>query len=222
MLTRSVSPSHFCTVWITLRLWITQGLILITLCLPFSVHAQVSTLLVLGDSLSAEYGIARHHGWVHLLSQRLRSEQRPWQVVNASISGDTTSGGLQRLPALLTQHQPQLVLIELGANDALRGLSLDMTEKNLTHMIDVVRKSQAQVVLTGMHIPPNYGKQYTQRFFSLFEQLSKQHQTLLVPFLLEGLQHDGRHFQADRLHPNEAAQALMLDNVWKVLDAHLQ
>ncbi|MFA7679109.1 MAG: arylesterase [Pigmentiphaga sp.] len=222
MLTRSLLCSHLRFFFNFSAAWKSVGLLLVSLALPLTAQAQTATLLVLGDSLSAEYGIARDAGWVQLLSQRLEVEKRPWRVVNASISGDTTSGGLQRLPALLDQHRPRLVLIELGANDALRGLSLDMTEKNLTRMIELARQHKAQVVLAGMQIPPNYGKVYTQRFFGLFEQLSKQHKTLLIPFLLDGLAQDSTHFQADRLHPNEAAQALIANNVWSTLDSHLR
>ena len=165
------------------------------------------TLLVTGDSLSAEYGIARGSGWVSLLASRLKLEGSPWEIMNASISGETTSGGLTRLPKLLAQKKPKLVIIELGANDALRGLPLAETEK----------KSGAEVLLIGMRIPPNYGQEYTQQFAQLFVRIAKSQQVALLPFFLEGVAQRNDLFQADRIHPNEAAQTIMFQNVWTAL-----
>lgn len=178
------------------------------------------TLLVLGDSLSAEYGLKRGSGWVALLEQRLARESRPVKVVNASISGETTFGGRSRLPALLAQHQPTHVIIELGGNDALRGLALANTEDNLAWMVQAAQKAGARVLLAGMQVPPNYGPDYSSRFAALFASVARQHKTSLVPFLLKGVgdvPDATRWFQADRIHPNEAAQPRMLDNVWPEL-----
>ena len=178
------------------------------------------TILVVGDSLSAEYGLKRGTGWVALLEKKLAAEKMAAKVVNASISGDTTSGGRSRLPALLERHRPDVVVIELGGNDALRGLPLGMTEENLAQMAGSARKAGARVLLVGMQMPPNYGADYASRFAGLFEKVAKANQAALVPFLLEGVA-DGadptRLFQPDRIHPREEAQPLMLDNVWPQL-----
>ncbi len=200
--------------------WYGMGLLL-WLTISLSVLAQSKpTLLVVGDSLSTEYGIARGSGWVALLTNQLKTDKPQWQVVNASISGDTTAGGLARLPALLKQHQPQLVVIELGGNDALRGFSLKMTEDNLVKMIQVCKNSQAKVVLVGMQVPPNYGATYAEDFSRLYARISKQQQTALVPFLLAGVADDKdptAMFQADRIHPKAEAHPRILANVWAVL-----
>jgi acyl-CoA thioesterase-1 len=177
-------------------------------------------ILVVGDSLSAEYGLKRGSGWVALLEQRLAREKVAARVVNASISGDTTSGGRSRLAALLRQHNPTHVVIELGGNDALRGLPLQMTEDNLSQMTQAAQKAGARVLLVGMQVPPNYGTDYANRFSALFAKVAKQHKAGLVPFLLEGVA-DGAEptklFQADRIHPREEAHPIMLDNVWPEL-----
>ena len=200
--------------------WSGLGLLLwLTISLPVLAQSK-STLLVVGDSLSAEYGIARGSGWVALLQQKLQTEKPKWQTVNASISGDTTAGGLARLPALLKQHQPQVVVIELGGNDALRGFSLKMTEDNLVKMIQACKTSQAKVVLVGMQVPPNYGAAYASDFTRMFARISKQQQTALVPFLLAGVADDNdptAMFQADRIHPKAEAHPRILANVWAVL-----
>lgn len=179
-----------------------------------------AVILVVGDSLSAEYGLKRGTGWVTLLDQRLAREKINAKVVNASISGDTTSGGRSRLPALLKQHQPTHVVLELGGNDALRGLPLAMTEDNLSQMTRAVQKAGANVLLVGMQVPPNYGTAYAQQFAGLFEKVARQHKAAVVPFLLKGVA-DGAEptklFQADRIHPLEEAQPRMLDNVWPEL-----
>ncbi|NIC40326.1 arylesterase [Aquabacterium sp. A08] len=182
--------------------------------------APTPTVLVVGDSLSAEYGLRRGSGWVALLEQRLASAVPGWRVVNASVSGDTTSGGRSRLPALLEQHRPGVVVIELGGNDALRGLPLEMTRQNLTAMAEAGRSAGARVLLLGMEMPPNYGARYAADFRRLYTDVARQTQSALVPFFLRGVA-DGPDpvalFQADRIHPNEEAQPRMLDNVWPEL-----
>lgn len=182
--------------------------------------ASAALIMVLGDSLSAEYGIARGQGWVALLEQRLAHTQIKARVVNASISGDTTSGGRSRLPALLAKHHPSHVLIELGGNDALRGLPLTMTHDNLAAMLQACRAAGAKPVLIGMRVPPNYGKQYADDFAALFTKLAKSESVPLVPFLLQGIadRADAQDwFQADRIHPLAKAHPKMLDKVWVVL-----
>lgn len=175
------------------------------------------TVLVVGDSLSAEYGIKRGTGWVPLLSERVSEQYPKFKVVNASISGDTTSGGVARLPALLRQHEPAVVVLELGANDALRGLPLNMTEQNLRTMAQAARKADADVLIVGMQIPPNYGRDYAQRFAAVFNKVAKDENARLVPFLMEGIATNRAMFQADGIHPNEDAQPQLLDNVWPAL-----
>ncbi|HWI81689.1 arylesterase [Ramlibacter sp.] len=182
--------------------------------------APAPVILVLGDSLSAEYGLKRGTGWVPLLERRLAAEKLAARVVNASISGDTSSGGRSRLAPLLAQHKPQLVVIELGGNDALRGLPLDLTRANLEQMASAARQAGAKVLLVGMQMPPNYGADYAERFAELYRQVAKSQQAALVPFLLQGIADDPdpvRWFQPDRIHPNEQAQSRMLDNVWPEL-----
>ena len=182
--------------------------------------AGAPRVLVVGDSLSAEYGLARGSGWVALLEKRLAAEKIPAQVVNASISGDTTSGGRSRLPALLKQHQPSVVVIELGGNDALRGLPLAMTRDNLAAMSQAAKAAGARVLLVGMQMPPNYGRQYGLDFIAVFAEVAKLQKDALVPFLLKGVA-DGpdadRMFQADRIHPVAEAHPAMLANVWPAL-----
>jgi len=175
------------------------------------------TLLVVGDSLSAEYGLTRGSGWVDLLAKRMSEQYPNYQVANASISGDTTSGGVTRLPALLTRYRPEVVVIELGSNDALRGLSLQMTEQNLRQMTQNARQAGAQVLLVGMQIPPNYGREYAQRFADLFPTVAKSENAHLAPFLMDGIATDRAMFQADGIHPNEQAQPALLNNVWAAL-----
>jgi acyl-CoA thioesterase I len=177
-------------------------------------------VLIVGDSLSAEYGLPRGSGWVALLTRRLAEEKLAWRVVNASISGDTTSGGRSRLPALLREHQPRVVVIELGGNDALRGLPLAMTQANLTAMTQAAKAAGARVLIAGMQVPPNYGRQYGEDFARLFATVAKDEGVALVPFLLAGVA-DGpdaeRLFQPDRIHPTAEAHPRMLANVWPVL-----
>ncbi|WP_232729716.1 arylesterase [Herbaspirillum huttiense] len=179
-----------------------------------SAYSAPKNLLVLGDSLSAEYGLQRGTGWTGLLQQRLQQSKADYRVVNASISGDTTIGGRNRLPALMTQHKPEVLVIELGANDALRGLALKTSQDNLQAMIDLARQQKAKVLLVGMQIPPNYGPDYTRRFAGMYQDLAKSNKVALVPFFFEGIAADLSLFQADRIHPNEQAQPRLLDNVW--------
>jgi acyl-CoA thioesterase-1 len=177
-------------------------------------------VLVVGDSLSAEYGLARGSGWVALLERRLAQAGRRVRVVNASVSGDTTAGGHSRLPALLAQHQPAVVIIELGGNDALRGLPLQSTRDNLRAMIRASRAAGARVLLLGMDMPPNYGERFRADFRALYSDLAREEKVALVPFFLAGVAdvaHAATLFQDDRIHPNERAQPIMLDNVWSAL-----
>ena len=189
--------------------------LILALAAPCAYSASKS-VLVLGDSLSAEYGLARGAGWVALLQQRLDKEKIDATLVNASISGETTSGGATRLPALLKQH-PAVVVIELGANDGLRGLSLDAAEKNLKAMITAAQGAHAKVVLVGMQLPPNYGPDYTDRFAGMFGKLAKENKTALVPFLLDGIAEKQDLFQGDHLHPIATAEPALANNVWPVL-----
>lgn len=177
-------------------------------------HSAPKTVLVLGDSLSAEYGLARGSGWVSLLEQKLRAEKIDAAIVNASISGETTSGGRSRLPALLDQYKPALVVIELGANDGLRGLPVPAAEANIRAMVELARKNQARVLLVGMRMPPNYGRDYTNRFFNMYQTVSTQLKAPLVPFMLEGVAEKPALFQADRLHPTAQAHPAILANIW--------
>ncbi|HEY7803982.1 MAG TPA: arylesterase [Orrella sp.] len=179
-------------------------------------------ILIVGDSLSSEYGIRRQTGWVQLLRQRLGQRyDNPPEVINASISGDTTSGGVSRLPKLLEQHQPGLVIVELGGNDALRGLSLDMTRENLTDMIERAQEAGALTILTGIQIPANYGPVYTEAFRTLYPEIADATGARLVPFLMAGLETDRNLFIEDGIHPSEQAQPILLDNVWAALEPAL-
>ena len=185
---------------------------------------QSATILVVGDSLSAEYGLKRGSGWVALLEQKLRREKITASVVNASISGDTTSGGRARLPALLAQHRPTLVVIELGGNDALRGLPLTLTQDNLSAMIQATQKTGARALLLGMQVPPNYGRGYADRFAQLFVEVARANQAAVLPFFLKGIADAPdslKWFQADRIHPLAAAHPLILANVWPALKKEL-
>jgi acyl-CoA thioesterase-1 len=185
-----------------------------------SAQKQTATplrILVVGDSLSAEYGLRRKMGWVSLLEQKLKTLGETVELTNASISGDTTSGGRSRLAALLTRHTPQIVIIELGGNDALRGLPLTMSQANLTTMVEQAQQANAKVILVGMQIPPNYGREYGQTFKDMFQDVSTAKKVPLVPFLLEGIGPQNEMFQSDGIHPNESAQPIMMETVLKVL-----
>jgi acyl-CoA thioesterase-1 len=201
-------------------------LLAVVAAVPLLAQAQApaaaarDTVLIVGDSLSAEYGLKRGTGWVPLLEKQLAADKKSVRVVNASISGDTTSGGRSRLPALLTQHKPTVVVIELGGNDALRGLPLDMTEANLLAMTQAAKKAGAKVLLLGMQVPPNYGGAYGATFSGLFTKVARAEKVALMPFFLKGVADVDdavANFQADRIHPNEQAQAKMLANVWPEL-----
>jgi len=185
------------------------------MCLSFGAWGK--TILVYGDSLSAAYGIAAKRGWVALLVERLQRERLDYIVVNASISGETTAGGVSRLPRALAQHKPALVILELGGNDGLRGLPVPEMEKNLATMIGLSKKAGAKVLLAGMRVPPNYGTEYADDFAAAFRALAQRYRTAFVPFILEGVAEDLRLFQPDRIHPTEAAQPILLENVWKEL-----
>ncbi|GKS92333.1 MULTISPECIES: arylesterase [unclassified Acidovorax] len=192
------------------------------LCAPAALAAAAAkpVILVVGDSLSAEYGLARGTGWVALLEKKLAEEKIDATVVNASVSGDTTSGGRSRLPALLTQHRPSHVVIELGGNDALRGLPLQNTADNLKAMAQAAKQSGAKVLIVGMQVPPNYGTDYAKRFAGTFASVAKDTQSALVPFLLKGVADAAdptAMFQPDRIHPKAEAHPAMLANVWPEL-----
>jgi acyl-CoA thioesterase-1 len=176
------------------------------------------TVLVFGDSLSAAYGIASQQGWVHLLGERLARAGQPWSVVNASVSGETTAGGLRRLPEDLKRHKPAIAVIELGANDALRGQPVAAIRSNLEQMVRLARAARAEPVLVGIMIPPNYGIDYTREFREVYADVAKKNKVPLVPFLLEGLADKPDMFQADQLHPTAKAQSRILDNVWATLE----
>lgn len=171
-------------------------------------------VLVLGDSLSAEYGLRRDSGWVRLLSDRIDKSKFQYSVVNASISGETTSGGRTRLPELLIRHRPAIVVLQLGANDGLRGLPLSAMRDNLLTMTRASRAAGARVVVVGIRMPPNFGRDYAERFFATFGEVAKLEKAAYAPFLLDGFAENLEFFQPDRIHPTEAAQSRMLDNVW--------
>jgi acyl-CoA thioesterase-1 len=199
------------------RLFATGLLLAAALAAPAASTSKSPTLLVLGDSISAGYGIQIEEGWVALLQGRLREQGYGYQVVNASVSGETTAGGLARLPRALRLHEPRIVIIELGGNDGLRGLPLAMIRKNLERMIVASRSAGALVLLVGVRMPVNYGAQYTAGFHANYQDLAKRYRTPLVPFILEGVALDQRLMQADGIHPTAAAQRQLLDNVWPVL-----
>lgn len=179
------------------------------------------TILVFGDSLSAAYGIPKEQGWVNLLAQRMKDNQLPYEVANASVSGETTAGGLSKLPATLKQFKPSIVVIELGANDGLRGLPLDAMKNNLDKIIAACQQINARVVLLGMLIPPNYGPKYTNGFQQVYLDLSQTHKTAFVPFFLDGVSGHSDLVIEDGLHPNVNAQPKILENVWPTLKALL-
>jgi acyl-CoA thioesterase-1 len=184
--------------------------------------ARAPSILVVGDSLSAGYGIELRDGWVTLLQQRLTKQGYLHTVVNASISGDTTAGGRARLPDALKRHRPQIVILELGGNDGLRGLSLRETRANLDAMIKAAQTARAQVLLVGIHLPPNYGPDYAGKFHAIYHDLARIHNTTLVPFLLDGVALTPGLMQPDGIHPRAAAQPRLLDNVWPSLEPLLK
>jgi acyl-CoA thioesterase-1 len=194
-------------------------LLLVTFALAFAAGAAhaAGKILVFGDSLSSAYGIAERRGWVALLEERLEREKLAWQVVNASISGETTSGGRSRLSRALADHKPAVVVLELGGNDGLRGLPVAEMKKNLSAMVAQAQKAGARVLLVGMRVPPNYGETYTRAFERAFGEVAAERKVALLPFLFDGFGEKMEMFQPDRIHPNEAAQPAMLGNVWKAL-----
>lgn len=201
-----------------LKLRLLRCLGVVFLCLPLWLQAATPPkILVLGDSLSAAFGIRAEAGWVALLQERLQQEGYPHQVINASISGDTSAGGAARLPALLEQHQPQITIIELGANDGLRGLSLQIMRQNLNQMTAQALQQQSQVLLIGMQLPPNYGIAYTKLFNQTYQHVAADHKVALLPFLFKDLPDDSEHFLPDNLHPSEKAQPILLETVWPSL-----
>jgi len=179
--------------------------------------AGAPVILIVGDSISAAYGLPGGTGWTDLLARRLAEQRQPHRVVNASISGDTTAGGRSRLPALLARHKPAIVVIELGGNDALRGGDLAATRANLEAMVVAAHAARARVLIVGMRVPPNYGAAYGRGFEALFADVAKAHRTALVPFFFEGFGDRNDLFQPDRIHPSVAAQPLLLDNLWPAL-----
>jgi acyl-CoA thioesterase-1 len=191
--------------------------LLVLAAFTMNAYSASKTIVVLGDSLSAEYGLARGEGWVNLLQKKLETEKISATIVNASISGETTSGGATRLQALLDKHQPAVVVIELGANDALRGLSLTATQQNLRTMVAAAQKAKARVLLVGMQIPPNYGTDYTRQFAALYPKIAKETKSALVPFMLQGVADKASLFQADRIHPSAEAHPIILNNIWPQL-----
>ncbi|MEZ5490587.1 MAG: arylesterase [Gammaproteobacteria bacterium] len=195
-------------------------------CLVLASRAAIAdstyTLMVYGDSLSAAYGIDESEGWVELLKSRLRSDGYTYEVVNGSVSGETTTGGLSRLPAMLDSYQPDLVILELGGNDGLRGLPLSAIRDNLVGMVTMSRESGADVLLAGIQIPPNYGPRYTEPFFAQYSQIADELNLDLVPFLIDGIPQQPELMQDDGIHPKAEAQQMILDNVWPVLQPMLK
>ncbi|QLL11627.1 arylesterase [Pseudomonas chlororaphis] len=197
-----------------MRVWfLSAGLAL--MCM--AQNAAAGTVLIVGDSISAAFGLDTRQGWVALLEQRLKSEGFDDKVVNASISGDTSAGGQARLPALLAEHKPELVILELGGNDGLRGQLPTQLQQNLASMIDSSKASGAKVLLLGMQLPPNYGVRYTQAFAEVYSKLANEKDVALVPFFLEGVGGNPELMQADGIHPAVAAQGKLLENVWPTL-----
>lgn len=192
-------------------------LLVLIVALLSAPHVYSATVLVYGDSLSAGYGLPRDQDWAHLLALRLREKKPDYTVANASISGETTLGGVNRIDDALRTHQPVVVILALGANDGLRGADLAGMQRNLERIIDTARRAKAQVILVGMRIPPNYGQAYTEKFQSIFREIAKTKRVPLVPFLLEGFADNRDYFQADNLHPAAIAQPLMLETIWKTL-----
>ena len=195
---------------------------LLLLSAAASAYSAPKTVLVLGDSLSAEYGLSRGTGWVALAEQKFKQNNIDAVVVNASVSGETTSGGRSRLPALLTKYKPDLVVIELGANDGLRGLPVPAAEANLRAMSDAAAKADAKVMLIGMRMPPNYGRDYADKFFAMYGALSKDIKVPLVPFMLDGVADKPQLFQPDRLHPLAEAHPTILANIWPTLQKSIK
>ncbi|KGK83511.1 MAG: arylesterase [Pseudomonas sp.] len=197
-----------------MRSWLKGGVLLLVM---WGQGALAGTVLVVGDSISAAFGLETSQGWVHLLQQRLAEQARPRSVVNASISGDTSAGGLARLPTLLAEHRPEVVILELGGNDGLRGQSPAQLKQNLAAMIEQSQQTDAKVLLLGMRLPPNYGRRYTEAFARVYHELADERDVALVPFVLEGVAGEPGMMQGDGVHPTASAQAQLLENVWPAL-----
>jgi acyl-CoA thioesterase-1 len=197
-------------------------LVLVVALQPAQASQPARTVLVIGDSLSASYGLEPGQGWVTLLQNRLESEGYGYRVVNASISGDTTGGGLRRLPRALQQHRPAVVLIELGGNDGLRGTPIEVIRRNIGTMIELSRNAGARVVLAGMQMPPNYGSKYAVAFAQVYADLAQEHGSALIEFFLDGVALDRNLMQPDGIHPNAAGQPKLLENAWPVLERELK
>jgi acyl-CoA thioesterase-1 len=205
--------------------WHTLTALLLSLSLlaaPAAANDPTVTLMVYGDSLSAAYGMEESQGWVALLAARVKETGLPVTVVNGSVSGETTSGGLARLPAMLDSYRPDLVILELGGNDGLRGLPLGIIRDNLGAMVDLAQAAGAEVLLAGIQIPPNYGPRYTTPFFEQYADIARERQLPLVPFLIDGIPQQPELMQDDGIHPRAEAQSMILDNVWPVLEPLLR
>lgn len=198
------------------------ALVLLAAACSVAANAQSQTVLIVGDSLSSGFGVEADKSWVALLQDRLESEGYGYRVVNASISGDTTGGGLRRLPRALEQHDPDIVLLELGGNDGLRGTPVNVIRSNLGQMIELARDRGAAVILAGMQMPPNYGSSYTEAFAGLYRELAADFGIALIGFFMEGVALEPAYMQADGIHPNEAGQPILLQNVWQVLEPKLR
>ena len=201
---------------------IRRALLFAVLSLVAAPALAARTVMVFGDSLSAAYNLATEQGWVHLLGERIATARLPWRIVNASVTGETTAGGLRRIAEDLRRHKPAIVVIELGANDALRGQPVALMRSNLEQMIRLARKARAEPVLVGIMIPPNYGIDYAAEFRDMYPALALKHKVALVPFLLEGIVDKPELFQADQLHPTAQAQSRIADNVWPALEPLLK
>ena len=179
--------------------------------------AEATTIMIYGDSLSAGYGLPQETGWVSMLKKQLKKQQSVYQVINASISGETTLGGLNRIEQELKRYHPNIVIVELGANDGLRGMPIKTIHDNLEAIVKACKQNKASILLVGVRLPPNYGATYTQKFSAIYQQIAKRHELRLVPFLLAGFGDKPEYFQEDKMHPNKNAQEKILTNVWKVL-----
>ena len=194
-----------------------RTLLVLFMLFPAAAIAQGKTILVFGDSLSAGYGLALSRGWVALLEEKLKRERIDYSVANASVSGETSAGGRARIDAARARHRPAVVVVELGANDALRGLPIAQMKANLSAIVQRSRKAGARVLLVGMQMPPNFGPDYTAAFEKVFVELAREEKVALVPFLLDGFAEKLDYFQPDRIHPNERAQPLIVDTIWPKL-----
>jgi acyl-CoA thioesterase-1 len=214
--------SHLSNYLLTMRLSL---LVLLVLLFGYPANADQHpppVILIMGDSLSAAYGMDPQQGWVHLLGERLKQKELDYRVVNASITGDTTRGGLARLPQTLKKHQPSIIIIELGANDGLRGFNPKQIQNNLQSMVQLGQQHHAKLLLVGVRIPSNYGKAYTQRFEAVFPNVAEATGIALVPYILDGVVERPELFQKDRIHPTAEAQIIMLDNIWPQLESMLR